>query len=250
MQWCRLYAEIIDDPKTATLHDSAFRLFIECLCLAARAEKEGDTGCNPKTLAFMLRRKVSKPLDDLMSSKLVYLGPEGTIIVSAWGNRQFKSDNVTQRSKDHREKQRCNGDATLHETLQATTNATTKERCVQQECNALEKNREEKNREEPPKSPKGDSPPDGLDLEAWERWRRYRTDTNRAIKPASVLAAQRKLAKFGRDQAAVVEEAIANGWQGFFALKDNGKPSGSGGVVAIKRYADFPENRERADAKH
>jgi hypothetical protein len=39
-----------------------------------------------------------------------------------------------------------------------------------------------------------------------------------------VLAAQRKLAGFGAGQAAVVEQSIANGWQGLFPLKDQPKP--------------------------
>lgn len=134
MQWFRLYAEIIDDPKTATLSDSGFRLFIECCALAARAEKEGDTGCDEKRLAFMLRRKVTKPLTEIMAGKLVHIGPDETVVVSAWSKRQFKSDNTTQRSREHRGKQQCNGDATLH----ATPDATELQRCMQQPCDALD----------------------------------------------------------------------------------------------------------------
>jgi hypothetical protein len=70
--------------------------------------------------------------------------------------------------------------------------------------------------------------PDGLDFDAWNRWKDYRSKIRKPLKPVSVPAAQRKLAAFGSDQAAVVEQSIANGWQGFFPLKTNGKhPSGS-----------------------
>jgi len=55
-----------------------------------------------------------------------------------------------------------------------------------------------------------------LDPEAWERWEKYRREIRKPIKPASVLAAQQKLAGFGADQAAVVENSIANSYQGLF----------------------------------
>lgn len=80
---------------------------------------------------------------------------------------------------------------------------------------------------------------EGLDLEAWGRWLEYRKAIRKALKPVSFAAAQRKLAKFGVDQAAVVEQSIANGWQGLFALKeDRNGASGKGGksrLSAVER---------------
>lgn len=66
-------------------------------------------------------------------------------------------------------------------------------------------------------------PPSNLNVEAWHRWEQYRREIRRPIKPASKLAAQRKLAGFGADQAAVVEQSIADGYQGLFPLR---KPRG------------------------
>jgi hypothetical protein len=66
--------------------------------------------------------------------------------------------------------------------------------------------------------------PPGLDPAAWERFLAYRHAIRKPIKPASLLAAQRKLAGFGRDQAAVVEQSVANGWQGLFPL-DQPRPA-------------------------
>lgn len=57
-----------------------------------------------------------------------------------------------------------------------------------------------------------------LDLEAWARWLAYRTAIKKPLKPMSEEAAKMKLARFGADQAAVVDQSIANGWQGWFAL--------------------------------
>lgn len=68
-------------------------------------------------------------------------------------------------------------------------------------------------------------PPDGLDLGAWNRWTAYRKEIRKPLKPASVPAAQRVMAQFGADQAAVVEQSIAQGWQGLFALKVGSAPA-------------------------
>jgi Helix-turn-helix domain len=63
-------------------------------------------------------------------------------------------------------------------------------------------------------------PPSNLNVEAWHRWEQYRQAIGKRIKPASMAAAQRKLAGFGASQAAVVEQSIANGWQGLFPLRE------------------------------
>ena len=83
----------------------------------------------------------------------------------------------------------------------------------------------ERKQESPPTPPPGGDPPDpppGLDLKAWNRWVAYRKDIRKPVKPASIPAAQRKLAALGADQAEAVEESIANGWQGFFPPKTGG----------------------------
>jgi len=67
---------------------------------------------------------------------------------------------------------------------------------------------------------------DGLDVVAWERWLTYRAGIRKPLKPVSQQAAQKQLAAFGKDQAAVVEQSIANGWQGLFALKQPAKVNG------------------------
>jgi hypothetical protein len=78
----------------------------------------------------------------------------------------------------------------------------------------------EKSREETEKNARTrEPPPAGLDLQAWNRWEAYRIEIRKPIKPASLLAAQRKLAGFGAAQAAVVEQSVAQGWTGLFELK-------------------------------
>lgn len=69
-------------------------------------------------------------------------------------------------------------------------------------------------------------PPAGLNLQAWDRWEAYKRAIRKPIKPASLLAAQRKLAGYGSDQGAVVEYSIAQGYTGLWEPKagGNGKP--------------------------
>ncbi len=80
--------------------------------------------------------------------------------------------------------------------------------------------------------------PHGLDLPSWERWSEYRSAIRKPIKPPSVLAAQRKLAAFGADQAAVVEQSIANGWQGLFALREPDKHPESPVERVTRQFSD------------
>ena len=63
-----------------------------------------------------------------------------------------------------------------------------------------------------------------LDEAAWERWVAFRKAIRKPIKPASESAMKLKLSRFGADQDAVVNQSIANQWQGLFDLKDKKKP--------------------------
>lgn len=74
-------------------------------------------------------------------------------------------------------------------------------------------------------------PPDGLDLQAWERWQAYRVEIRKPLKPVSIPGAQRELAGFGADQSAIVEKSIAAGWTGLFPLKGGSSRPRERGVV-------------------
>lgn len=79
--------------------------------------------------------------------------------------------------------------------------------------------------------------PSDLDPLAWKTWLEYRVQIRKPLKPVSIPAAQRKLAAFGKDQGAVVEQSVANGWQGLFPLKEiPKKPNG-------KHPGETPEQR-------
>lgn len=61
--------------------------------------------------------------------------------------------------------------------------------------------------------------PDGLDRQAWDAWIDYRKKAGKSLKPVSWPSAMQALVKHGAHQMAVVDQSIANGWQGLFALK-------------------------------
>jgi hypothetical protein len=58
--------------------------------------------------------------------------------------------------------------------------------------------------------------PEGLNLDAWERWLQYRRSIGKALKPPSIPAAAAKFAKLGPLQAEAVDHSVANGWTGIF----------------------------------
>lgn len=60
---------------------------------------------------------------------------------------------------------------------------------------------------------------EGLDHAAWERWVAYRKAIKKPLKAASLAAAALKLSRYGEDQAAAVDESIANQWVGLFEIK-------------------------------
>jgi hypothetical protein len=85
--------------------------------------------------------------------------------------------------------------------------------------------RKSKGKEEIPLPPFDPKTVPGLNAEAWETWRNYRSAINKPLKTVSLEAAAKQLAGFGHQQQAVVNQSIANQWQGLFALKQTGKPA-------------------------
>lgn len=89
----------------------------------------------------------------------------------------------------------------------------------------------------------------GLDGPVFDRWLAYRSEIGKPYKPSSIEAAAEELAKHGADQAAVVQQSIANGWQGLFALK----PKASGSAPKRERpptETEIAEARKRAAAEN
>lgn len=102
--------------------------------------------------------------------------------------------------------------------------------------------------------------PDGLDQMAWAQWIEYRKLSGKALKPISWQSAIDSLVKHGPNQMAVVNQSIANGWQGLFALKQDGNKNQSmtfaerDAAAGRKRWEEmtgrkWPENETWIDAE-
>ncbi len=88
----------------------------------------------------------------------------------------------------------------------------------------------------PPKSPKGGLAiqeiqlPENLNtpefLEAWESWKRHRTEKRKNLTPESVRKQYAEMSGWGPDRSiAAINHSIAKGWQGIFEPKQaNGQP--------------------------
>jgi hypothetical protein len=87
-----------------------------------------------------------------------------------------------------------------------------------------------------------------LDEQAWEQWAAYRKAIRKTIKPASEHAAKLKLSRFGADQQAVVEQSIANQYQGLFELKKAApRPGEKVEKTDKQRAADVARHAEQDD---
>lgn len=97
--------------------------------------------------------------------------------------------------------------------------------------------RPDQNREDQTKNPP--TPLAGLDQAAWKLWQNYRK-----LKPKSIELAQKRLLTFGSSQLAVVEQSIANGWQGLFELKTNGNKAEARLSANVAAAEEFLRNTE------
>lgn len=99
--------------------------------------------------------------------------------------------------------------------------------------------------------PKGDAGvfPDGLDLQAWGRWVAYRSEIKKPLRQMSIAAGQNQLSKHGDRQMQVVEQSIANGWQGLFALRESGGTQNKQLAVEQRNDAARKEWLERERVK-
>jgi len=116
MQWLRLYTEIINDLKIATMSEKYRWRYIALLCIH---RNNGEKLPNDEQIAFILRLKLSEWLrtkEEFQKRNLLENDK-----IHGWQKRQFISDNVTARVKIHRQKetlqkQKCNVSETPSET--------------------------------------------------------------------------------------------------------------------------------------
>lgn len=243
MNWLRLYHDLPHDPKLKRIAHLAgatlphvISVWVSMLCHASK--NEGDRrgtldGWDDTEWAFDIGmdRAIVFSIREAMFGRLVDDG--GRII--AWDRRQFQSDTSRARQQAYRErkqteqKQAHNSDVTSpdrHVTVtsrrgDAPDTETETETEAEEEASPPARPRT-RALEEPP------ALPEWLSSEAWSEWCTYRTAQSRkgwtqaaAQKCISTLA---RLRDEGHDPTDVIDQSIASGWTGLFAVKGS-KPT-------------------------
>ncbi|MBF0626294.1 MAG: hypothetical protein HQL82_16015 [Magnetococcales bacterium] len=89
MNWFKLYAEIIHDPKILRLTLAQRWGFIEVLCLAAQRDAGGNTGMSVDDIALVVRRRsIRKTIPSLVDAGLAQINEIGHVVVAKWQERQ------------------------------------------------------------------------------------------------------------------------------------------------------------------
>ena len=208
--WFRMYSEFVSDPKVQLLAFEDQRHFVALLCLKCNDVLD-SAAPSPNYRDRMLAKALGLSPDAALEAKRRLL--EVGLIDDdwqpvKWEARQYEHDVSTSRVRDWRAKKKKD------ETFQ------------KQPCNVSGTTEIQNRTDTEQRRGKVDAQArltPGLNAEAWEAFTDYRRSIGKPLKPASMTEAAKKLAAFGKDQGAVVTQTIANGWQGLFALKDQGR---------------------------
>jgi hypothetical protein len=203
-----MYARFVTDPVIEELSFEDQRHFVFVLCLKCDGLLDKDFP-DEEMRERAIARRLGLQGEAFTNAKqrLVECGlVDNDWQPRKWDELQFESDTdptAAQRKRRQREREShgqvtrdCHGDVTRTEQIQSRADT---EQSRAESAVALI---------------------DGLDADAWTAWTVYRKQIGKPLKPASIPAAQRKLAAFGTSQAAVVDQSVANGWQGLFPLKE------------------------------
>lgn len=111
MKWFRVYDDIIDDPKILRLSLEFRWFYVGILSISSRQSVRGNL---PDVADIALHLRISeartrKVLDTLMTAGFIDQDPQGKgLRVHGWDSRQFKSDDVTQRWREHKRRKGAN----------------------------------------------------------------------------------------------------------------------------------------------
>jgi hypothetical protein len=109
VEWLRLYDGIIDDPKILALSRADRWSFVALLCVASR---QNERGTLPNLREIALHLRIRTPEAEKLISRFVDMGfidasdDKQTLCIHGWDRRQFKSDDVTARTKASKERSR------------------------------------------------------------------------------------------------------------------------------------------------
>lgn len=229
LPWFRMYSEFAGDPVVQSLAFEDQRHYVVLLCLKCGGTLDRDlpNSHRDRIIARGLGLDMAAASEAKRRLQEVGLVDKNWHPI-AWEKRQYSSDVSTDRVRKYRKNKETGN---VSETLQDRF-GNAPEREQNRTDTETDTEKENSNTSDPVSSV------EGLNLQAWEQWVQYRKEIRKPLKQASIPAAQKSLAAFGPDQQAVVEQSIANGWQGLFDLKRS--PQVGAPVQQIRPQRAFP----------
>jgi hypothetical protein len=122
MLWFRVYREIITDPKLKRVNAGQRWLWLCLLALGSDSEGlirlahcVGYTESELADMAGIAEKEASEAIEWFSRCEMIEVLDNGEIQITKWKNRQFRSDDSTERVRKHRAKRFSNNDETLHD---------------------------------------------------------------------------------------------------------------------------------------
>lgn len=138
MAWLRLYDDL---PENAKMQRLPLVLFRACVNLWAIAKRNGGKLPSLETVAFGLRVPATKAqqwIDALERAACLDRNDDGTLSPHDWHKHQYESDNVTERTRKHRAKQRGNVPITVPITVPGNADKTLPEQPPEAETEQIQ----------------------------------------------------------------------------------------------------------------
>lgn len=209
--WMKLYIEILDDPKMATMPDRAWRRTIELFLVAKKLNKDGHLP-EPRQIAWLLRMNAEE-----LEHDLIQIASTGIIVqeVGGWFIPKFMerqaavepSERMSQMRKRNQKQQYYND---VTQPLRKVTQI-------------KETETETKKKQATPMIVFPSNLNTTQFMEAWIEWDTFRSETKHKLTPTTIKKQLAQLSKFPVDTAiAMLNQSIERGWQGIFDVKSNG----------------------------
>ncbi len=265
MDWCKLWAEWATDPKVQIMSECMRCRHVMLLCLRATQDTAGLTDEEVATYMRVTPEQIAETKDLFIKKGFI----DESWGVIKWNKRQASVSDAANRMRRMSERKRnalrnsdddvrvtvaqpfCNGDVTPRNSVTPPSLSPPTPPLISSPV-----------REETPKDPptprkrgKPSATADDCSLPSWlprqdlEAWLQHRKSDGHPVKPESLPAVIRKLARFreaGHDPLEILEAAIVGGYQGLFAPTDS-RPTGK--PASKSKREERPWTEADAEAK-
>jgi hypothetical protein len=234
MDWFRVYDSIIDDPKIVQRSAEVRWFYVALLAVSSRSSIRG-TLPDRTSIAFHLRIKPSyanRLIDEFIKGGLID-EDESTkqLTMHGWNKRQFKSDDVTARTRPFRERSGA---------VPRNVPGTPRARSETETETETEKNPPIK----PPKSG-GFVPPDCVTVQDWSDFEEMRRKIRKPLTDRGRRGVVKELLRLqgeGHPPDKVLEQSIRNDWQDVWPIRESSNGQMHGRVHKREPRINTPAN--------